>query len=54
MAGNFLKYSAALIGVYIIAMHATDFGTLLSQAGTAGSQFAGTLQGNGGGGGKKA
>ena len=47
MGGTFLKYSAALIGVYLIAAHASDFGTLLGQAGTAGSGFAATLQGRG-------
>lgn len=43
--GNFLKFSAVLIGVVIIAGHATDFGNLVSSAGTAGAGFAKTLQG---------
>lgn len=46
MAGTFLKYSATLIGVYLVVAHASDFGNLISSAGTAGSQFASTLQGN--------
>lgn len=43
--GTFLKYSAGLIGVYLVAVHATGFGKLISQAGTAGSSFTRTLQG---------
>ena len=46
MGGTFLKYSAALIGAYLVTAHASDFGNLISSAGTAGSQFASTLQGN--------
>lgn len=44
---GFVKLSAVLIGVYIVAAHASGFGTLLSSAGTAGQGFAKTLQGRG-------
>lgn len=45
MGGSFLKYSAALIGTYLVVANGTEFGNLLSSAGSAGSQFATTLQG---------
>lgn len=45
MGNSLLKYSAVLIGVYLVAGHASGFGKLLSSAGTAGSGFAKTLQG---------
>lgn len=40
-----LTYSATLIGVYLIVAHATGAGSILKAAGTAGSQYAKTLQG---------
>lgn len=42
---TFLKYSAGLIGVYLVAVHATGFGKLVTQAGSAGSSLARTFQG---------
>ena len=45
--GTFLKYSAGLIGVYLVVSNATGFGKLISQAGTAGSSYARVLQGRG-------
>lgn len=44
---RFLKYSAVLIGLYLVSAHLTGFGSLISSAGTAGSGFAQTLQGRG-------
>lgn len=40
-----LKIGGVLIGMYLIAAHATDWGKLLLNAGTAGSQAVKTLQG---------
>lgn len=42
---TFLKYSAALIGTYLVVAHATDVGKLVKSAGSAGSGYAKTLQG---------
>lgn len=43
--GTFLKYSAGLIATYLVVSNATGFGKLISNAGSAGSSFARTLQG---------
>jgi hypothetical protein len=47
MMNGFVRLSAVLIGVYIVAAHASDFGKLVTSAGTAGQGFAKTLQGRG-------
>jgi len=45
MGRQFLFYSAALIGTYLVVAHATDVGKLLKQAGNAGGGYAKVLQG---------
>lgn len=40
-----LKISGVLIGMYLLAAHATGWGNLLLNAGKAGSSVAKTLQG---------
>lgn len=40
-----IKYSAILIGVYLVVAHATGAGNVLKSAGSASSGFAKTLQG---------
>lgn len=45
MGRNALKISGVLIGMYLIAAHATGWGNLLLSAGKAGSGITKTLQG---------
>jgi hypothetical protein len=39
-----MKYTAILIGTYLIVAYASGFGTAIKSAGQAGSGFAKTLQ----------
>lgn len=45
MGKNALKVGGVLIGMYLIAAHATGWGNLMLNAGKAGSQTIKTLQG---------
>jgi hypothetical protein len=45
MGRNALKISGVLIGMYLIAAHATDWGKLLLNAGSAGGGLVKNLQG---------
>lgn len=45
MGKNALKITGVLIGMYLVAAHATGWGNLLLNAGKAGSSAVKTLQG---------
>lgn len=45
MGRNALKIGGVLIGMYLLAAHATGWGKLLLNSGTAGSGVIKTLQG---------
>jgi hypothetical protein len=45
MGRNALKITGVLIGMYLVAAHATGWGNLLLNAGKAGSGAVKTLQG---------
>jgi len=45
MGKNALKITGVLVGMYLIAAHATGWGKLLLNSGTAGSGVIKTLQG---------